>query len=50
MKFTHPLLSLVLAMLVTAATLGGIDQLASERHRVPTQTATQATASTASHS
>ena len=50
MNTTHPLLSLVLAMLVTAATVGGIDQLANERHTVPTQATTQATAGTASHS
>ena len=44
MKLTHHLQSLALALLVTAATLGGIDQLASERHTLPTQAATQTTA------
>ena len=44
MNRTHHLLSLALALLVTAATLGGIDQLASERHTLPTQAATQTTA------
>ena len=44
MTLTHHLLSLALALLVTAATLGGIDQLASERHTLPTQAATQTTA------
>ena len=44
MKLTHHLLSLALALLVTAATLGGIDQLASKRHTLPTQAATQTTA------
>jgi hypothetical protein len=44
MNLTHHLLSLALALLVTAATLGGIDQLASERHTLPTQAATQTTA------
>ena len=50
MNLTHHLLSLALALLVTAATLGGIDQLTSERHTLPTQAATQATTSTATPS
>ena len=50
MNLTHHLLSLALALLVTAATLGGIDQLASERHTLLTQAATQAAANTATPS
>jgi hypothetical protein len=50
LKLTHHLLSLALALLVTAATLGGIDQLASERHTLPNQAANKTIANTATHS